>query len=31
MIIHVIFYTSYAYSFINIHCDDEGSSFMTFV
>ena len=31
MIIHDIFYVSYASSFINVYCDDEGSSFMTFV
>jgi hypothetical protein len=31
MIVHAIFYVSYASSFINIYCDDEGSSFMTFV
>jgi hypothetical protein len=31
MIIHNIFYVSYASSFINVYCDDEGSSFMTFV
>jgi hypothetical protein len=31
MIIHVIFYVSYASSFIIIYYDDEGSSFMTFV
>jgi hypothetical protein len=31
MIVHTIFYVSYASSFINIYCDDEGSSFMTFV
>ena len=31
MIIHAIFYVSYASSFIDIYCDDEGSSFMTFV
>jgi hypothetical protein len=31
MIIHVIFYVSYASSFINAYCDDEDSSFMTFV
>jgi hypothetical protein len=31
MIIHAIFYVSYASSFINVYCDDEGSSFMTFV
>jgi hypothetical protein len=29
MIIHAIFYVSYASSFV--YCDDEGSSFMTFV
>ena len=31
MIIHAIFYVSYASSFINVYCDDESSSFMTFV
>jgi hypothetical protein len=31
MIIHNIFYVSYASSFINVYCDDEGSSFVTFV
>jgi hypothetical protein len=31
MIIHVIFYVSYASSFIIVYCDDEDSSFMTFV
>jgi hypothetical protein len=31
MVIHAIFYVSYASSFINAYCDDEGSSFMTFV
>ena len=31
MIIHVVSYISYASSFINIFCDDEGMSFMTFV
>jgi hypothetical protein len=31
MIIHAIFYVSYASSFSNVYCDDEGSSFMTFV
>jgi hypothetical protein len=31
MIIHVVFYILYASSFINIHCNDEGMSFMTFV
>ena len=31
MIIHAIFYVSYASSFINIYCGDESSSFMTFV
>jgi hypothetical protein len=28
MIIHAIFYVSYASSFINVYCDDEGSSFI---
>jgi hypothetical protein len=31
MIIHVISHVSYASFFINIYCDDEGTSFMTFV
>jgi hypothetical protein len=31
MIIHVVSYILYASSFINIFCDDEGMSFMTFV
>jgi hypothetical protein len=31
MIIHAIFYVSYASFFINVHCDDEGSSFMACV
>jgi hypothetical protein len=31
MIIHVISHVSYALSFINVYCDDEGTSFMTFV
>jgi hypothetical protein len=31
MIIHVISHVSYASSFNNIYCDDEGTSFMTFV
>jgi hypothetical protein len=31
MIIRAIFYVSYASSFINVCCDDEGSSFITFV
>jgi hypothetical protein len=31
MIIHVIFHVSHASSFINVYCDDEGTSFMTFV
>jgi hypothetical protein len=31
MIIHVISHVSYASSFINIYCDDEDTSFMTFV
>ena len=29
--IHVVFHASYASSFINVYCDDEGTSFMTFV
>jgi hypothetical protein len=31
MIIYVIFHVSYASSFINMYCDVEGTSFMTFV
>jgi hypothetical protein len=31
MIIHVIFYVSYALSFIIIYHDDEGTSFMAFI
>jgi hypothetical protein len=31
MIIHIIFYVSYALFFINLYRDDEGTSFMTFV
>jgi hypothetical protein len=31
MIIHVNFHVSYALFFINVFCDDEGTSFMTFV
>ena len=31
MIIRAILHVSYASSFINVYCDDEGSSFMTFV
>jgi hypothetical protein len=31
MIIRVLSYVSYASSFINIYCNDEGSSFKTFV
>jgi hypothetical protein len=31
MVIHVIFHVSYALFFINVYCDDEGTSFMTFV
>jgi hypothetical protein len=31
MISHVVSYISYASSFINTCCDDEGMSFMTFV
>jgi hypothetical protein len=31
MIIHVISHVSYSSSFINVNCDDEGMSFMTFV
>jgi hypothetical protein len=31
MIIHVVSYTSHASSFINVYCDGEDSSFMTFV
>jgi hypothetical protein len=31
MIIHVISHVSYTSSSMNIYCDDEGTSFMTFV
>jgi hypothetical protein len=31
MVIHVISYVSYASSFINMYCDDEGTTFITFV
>jgi hypothetical protein len=31
MIIHVISQVSYASPFINVNCDDEGMSFITFV
>jgi hypothetical protein len=31
MIVHVISHVSYASSFINVYCDDEGMLFMTFV
>ena len=31
MIIRVISHVSYDLSFINVFCDDEGTSFMTFV
>jgi hypothetical protein len=31
MIIHIVSHVSYASSFINIYCDDEGTSFKTFV
>jgi hypothetical protein len=31
MIIHVISHVSYASFFINVNCNDEGMSFMTFV
>jgi hypothetical protein len=31
MIIHAISHVTYASTFINIHCDDEGKSFITFV
>jgi hypothetical protein len=31
MIIHIVSYISHAPSFISIYCDDEGTSFMTFV
>ncbi len=31
MIIYIIFHVSYAFSFINVSCDDEDMSFMTFV
>jgi hypothetical protein len=31
MIIHAIYHVLHASSFINIYCNDEGSSFSTFV
>jgi hypothetical protein len=31
MIIHVVSHVSYASSFIDLCCDDEGKSFTTFV
>jgi hypothetical protein len=31
MIVYVVSYISYASSFINLYCNDEGTSFMTFV
>jgi hypothetical protein len=31
MIIHDIPHVSYVFSFINMDCDDEGTSFMTLV
>jgi hypothetical protein len=31
MIIHVISHVSYTSSFINMYCDDEGMSFITFI
>jgi hypothetical protein len=31
MIIHVISHVSYVFPFIDVNCDDEGMSFMTFV
>jgi hypothetical protein len=31
MVIHVISHVSYASTSINIYCDNEGTSFMTFV
>jgi hypothetical protein len=31
LIIHVVSNVSYASSFIDIYCDDEGTSFITFV
>jgi hypothetical protein len=31
MIVYVVSYISYASSFINIYCNDEDMSFMTFV
>jgi hypothetical protein len=31
MIIHVISHISYTSSFINVYCDDEGMSFVTFI
>jgi hypothetical protein len=30
MIIHVISHVSYASPFINVYCNDEGMSFLTF-
>jgi hypothetical protein len=31
MIVYIVSYILYASSFINIYCNDEGMSFMTFV
>jgi hypothetical protein len=31
MIVHVISHIPYASPFTNVYCDDEGTSFMTFV
>jgi hypothetical protein len=31
MITHAISHVSYASSFINMYCDDEGTTFITFV
>jgi hypothetical protein len=31
MIVYVVSYISYVSSFINLYCNDEGTSFMTFV
>jgi hypothetical protein len=31
MVIHVISHVSFASPFINIYCDDEGTTFMAFV
>jgi hypothetical protein len=31
MIVYIVSYISYAFSFINIYCNHEGMFFMTFV